>query len=249
MKHIGVLILTVMLWACKTPFPTGKSSDFALGKTSQINVGCHSLVESISFFEKIGYTNFNAEGNWAQMSDDESYLFVQEDANSYMALVYFDTTILKKRAYFDSIKQPEFKHQMMDGHLLSITVESPEKFYLTMVQALPYALEKPPIGTNKKMGKLKYIRLYSTDLKTSLKFWKQVGFEIKKEDKNEIVISDNINTIQLIKNKTIQNPELVYDYKTATMKGFALDLTERMLNDKQEFVLQSPDGFNCVLEP
>jgi predicted lactoylglutathione lyase len=202
-----------------------------LGEVACVYVTTTDLDSSVAVYEKLGFPKINSNtfpAPWAQVSDGSLLIMMRKDATPYIGLTYYVTEIEKvveqlekdgivfvsKPKESDPIKRYYFKSP--DGFTIMLAsnlgaFEQPTgATLLTMKQSDFTTAEKYP---NKQCGAFGEFAHPVTDLKTSIAFWKKLGFKTSAEMKEpypHAILSDGLMIIGLHQTKHFDYPAVTY---------------------------------------
>ena len=184
----------LILFAFAFQFASAQSK---LGDVACVYINTPNLDSSVAFYEKLDFAKSGANTfpiPWAQVSDGSLIIMMRKDDQPYIGLTYYVNDLDAKVAELekDSIV---FSQKPKAGDLVRrYFIKSPDGFSIMLVHniggfkaATGKTLLNMPQGDymvpdkypNKMAGAFGEFCHPVKDLKTSLVFWKKLGFEIK----------------------------------------------------------------------
>lgn len=235
-----------------------------LGEASAITISTQNLDASLEFYSKLGFyevARANFPFPWVQVSDGVLLIMLRKDANKYFALSYYvknienvvkkleakGITFITKPEKTDLLKRYIFRSP--DG--FNISLVGIEKAFskttgYSMLHMKPEDYFKPEKYANKICGMFGEIAHPVVDLKSSVEFWKTLGFKSMSEFSFPYpwaIMTDGLSIIGLHQSSHFNYPAITY---------FASDMTEKVANLKQNGITnftENEPGNNVLNTP
>ena len=247
-------------------------SQTKLGEVASIYVTSPDLDSSIALYEKIGFPKISANvmpAPWAQVSDGSLLIMLRKDSVKYTGLTYYTKNIestvaqlekngivfIQKPNEEDLIKRYFFRSP--DG--LNIMLASNVGLFkqptgITMLNMNPIALRSEDKYPNKDCGAFGEFCHPVTDLDSSIKYWKKLGFEVKTQMTQPYpwaILSDGLMLIGLHQTKNFSYPAVTYfglntEKRIQDLKGKGVTGFTEMMG-KNNVTLKTWEGLHFFL--
>ena len=238
-----------------------------LGDVACVYITTPNLDSSVAVYEKIGFSKINSNdypSPWTQVSDGSLLIMLRKDNNPFIGLTYYANDIDKTIALLekDSIV---FSQKPKEGDVLKrYVIQTPDGFTVTLVNNLgnftqpkgPTLISMEPQDfnmadkyPNKQCGAFGEFAQPVKDVKTSVAFWKKLGFKTSStmnEPYPYVILSDGLMLIGLHQTNDFNYPAITYfgintEQRVQQLKEKGVkDITEMM--GKKNIVLKTWEG-------
>lgn len=202
-----------------------------LGDMACIYVTTPNLDSSVATYEKLGFPKIASNTfpvPWAQCSDGSIIIMMRKDEKPYMGLTYYVNDIEKTVAQLEKDSVVFDQKPKAGDPVKRYFIKSPDGFSImlvpniggfqqptgtTMLNMKPADFNSADKYPNKQSGVFGEYCHPVTDLKTSLAFWKKMGFTVKGDMKQpypHAILSDGLMIIGLHQTKNFDYPAITY---------------------------------------
>jgi catechol 2,3-dioxygenase-like lactoylglutathione lyase family enzyme/predicted enzyme related to lactoylglutathione lyase len=221
-----------------------------LGDVVQIAIGVPALAESCAFYEKLGFEKIaanDAPWPWAQFTDGENLVLLNQDGNQYTGLNYFSTNVAERVAEIEAKEVQFMMKNEQDGRLQMAIFSDSDGLMVGLINhdaAQIPAVNGEPLSYCGKFGEFS---LGVANFKKAADFWHQFGFETRHASYEPYpwgVLSDGMMVLGLHQTDEFAGPIMTY---------FASDMAKRIekLAEKglkvENGTLQAPGGETLFL--
>ncbi len=247
-------------------------SQSKLGEVACVYITSPDLDSSVAFYEKLGFPKINSNTfpfPWAQVSDGSILIMMRKDTIRYIGLTYYTSAVGEKAVQLEKEGIVFVQKPKESDPVKRYIIKTPDGFNIvlannlgafskpngiTLLNMKPGDFQSPDKYPNKICGAFGEFAYPVSNLKSSVAYWKKLGFEVKAEmdaPYPHAILSDGLMLIGLHQTDHFDFPAVSYfgintekrinDLKQKGMSGF----TE--LQGKNNVVLKTWEGQHFFL--
>jgi catechol 2,3-dioxygenase-like lactoylglutathione lyase family enzyme len=155
-----------------------------LGRHVQISMGVPDLAAARQFYDQLGFQLIDQQTEpwpWAQVSDGQILLLLNQDGNLYTGLLYMSPAADEVVAHLETLGVGFIHRQEREDGVLQQVIFGAHNLLVSVANHDPAGLYQPAGEPLSRCGKFGEFAIPVADFTAASTFWQQVGFEIRYE--------------------------------------------------------------------
>lgn len=218
-----------------------------LGNTVQITIGVRDVAKALAFYEKLGFAKIDQNvlpWPWAQLSDGQNLLLLNQDGNYYIGLNYFSPETAEQVAQMEAMGIQFVLKQEQEGRLYQAIFMDTNGLMVGLTNHNGSGMPKPTGEPLTKCGKFGEFSVAVEEFEAAAAYWNRLGFDTLFRGGNDPypwgILSDGLMVLGLHQTEEFKGPAITY---------FAGDMAARIGRLKEEgfeFAVEMPDEQGVV---
>jgi predicted lactoylglutathione lyase len=233
-----------------------------LGRFLEISIHAPDILESLAFYERLGFTQAQVGGTWshpyAVVTDGRLFIGLHKYEFPSPSLTWVQPDLMR---HLDRIEQLgiqlAFRHVGTDV-FNEAGFKDPDGHMVALLEARTYSPPDRPGHQTSLLGWFEELALPVRDLQASAAFWEKLGFVPLEEGDDPYprigLTSDTLN-LALVRTGALETPALIFQEADMAERigrlrergiGFSRKLP-RMLDQQGNALLEAPEGTLLLL--
>ncbi len=207
-----------------------------LGSIVQINIGVTDLAHSLNFYKTLGYQKLDQNTKpypWAQLTDGQNLLLLNQDGNRYLGLGYFSADAAERVAAMEKMGIEFVQKQEQNGRLFMAIFSGPGRLAVGLINHDPTEMPQPTGEPLSICGKFGEFSINVDHFQEAADFWTKLGFDCTYQSKQPYpwgIFTDSMIVLGI--HQTPNEEEYRFDGPAITY--FSPDMADRIANLKEK---------------